>query len=71
MLGGNKHMGSKYIISADIGTTYVKTGLYDTGGICICTLQEKVPQKYVDNGALEQNGDDFVSLFLKTVKSLI
>ncbi len=60
-----------FIISIDIGTSFIKAGLYDNSGNCIEIIQEKIPQKYIDNGALEQHGDDFVRILLETLKSLM
>ncbi len=59
-----------YIISVDVGTSYIKVGLYDTKGHCESALKEKVPHIYSDNGAFEQQGDDFVDLLLKILKNL-
>jgi xylulokinase len=64
-------MSENYIISVDIGTSYVKAGIYDSNGSCINTCQKKARQKYVENGALVQDADNFVDLFREVVKTLM
>ena len=60
-----------YILSADVGTSYIKVGLYDSKGNCKNLLNRKVPSQYSENGALIQYGEDFVKLLLNLLKELI
>ncbi len=61
---------NNYIISIDVGTSYIKAGLYDSMGNCRRILNQKVPHLYTENGAFEQKGDDFVRLLFKILKNL-
>ncbi len=62
---------SKYIISIDLGTSYIKAGLYNTKGQCLNIQQNKIPHKYSKDGGFEQLGDDFIKYFIKTLKSIV
>ncbi len=59
------------IISSDLGTSYVKAGLYDERGNCRMVLKEKAPQKYLADGSLEQNADDYTAILIKILKTLV
>lgn len=54
------------ILSVDIGTSFVKAGLYTDQGECLCTHKEKTVQVYKD-GALVQEADDYIATFLSVV----
>ena len=59
-------MNSEMILSVDIGTSFVKAGLYSADGVCIDSAKRETPKRYTD-GALVQRADDFVSLFVEVV----
>lgn len=58
------------ILSVDIGTSFVKAGLYTDMGECLGTCKEKTVQVYKD-GALVQEADDYVAKFVLVVKSIM
>ena len=55
------------ILSVDIGTSFVKAGLYTETGECLCTHREKTAQVYKD-GALVQEANDYIVKFISVVK---
>lgn len=62
---------ANYVISVDLGTSFIKAGLYDTKGYCKNIQQHKIPHKFSRDGAFEQQGDDFVKHLVKILRSLI
>jgi len=58
------------ILSMDIGTSFVKAGLYDGAGDCLCEHREKTTQSY-RQGALVQEADDYIDKFVKVVRFLM
>ena len=58
------------ILSVDIGTSFVKAGMYTEDGTCICSYREKTAQVYKD-GALVQEADDYVKKFVSVVRFLM
>ena len=62
-------MSKDTILSIDIGTSFVKAGLYDSDGVCLCVHREKTTQSYKD-GALVQEADDYIDRFVSVVRYL-
>ena len=58
------------ILSVDIGTSFVKAGLYTGEGVCLCVHREKTTQSY-RNGALVQEADDYIDKFVSVVRTLM
>lgn len=62
-------MKKDVILSVDIGTSFVKAGLYSSRGECLAVHREKTNQTY-KNGALVQEADDYIEKFVSVVKTL-
>ena len=64
-------MGKAYIISADLGTTFIKVGLYDSGCTCLAAESEKTHAETPQTGAYAQDPDAFVHGTLRLVKRIV
>ena len=56
----------KYVIGADIGTTNLKAGLYDTSGQCLSSAARRY-ETNVEKSRAEQNPEDWWRAFVEVL----
>ena len=64
-------MAKAYIVSADLGTTYIKVGLYDGSLTCLAAESEKTRAEAPQAGAYSQDPDAFVHGTLRLIKKIL
>jgi xylulokinase len=64
-------MGTPLILSADLGTTFIKVGLYDEACACLAAESEKVKADISQPGSFAQDPDFFVHGTLRLIKRVI
>jgi len=65
------NLNSKFVISLDIGTTGIKTVIYDLFGNAICSEYEEYPLYCKYSGWAEQNPEDWWIAVKKGIKNVI
>jgi len=61
----------KTLMAVDMGVSFIKTGIYDLTGQCICSSFERVPGEYPSPGVFIQKAEQYFNLVLKAIKESI
>lgn len=64
-------MGKKYLIGIDVGTSAVKTILFDSEGAIIASSFKEYPLYQPKNGWAEQEPEDWINAAFATVKEVV
>lgn len=64
-------MGKKYLIGIDVGTSAVKTILFDIEGAIIASSSKEYPLYQPKNGWAEQEPEDWINAAFATVKKVV
>ncbi len=64
-------MEVKYLIGVDIGTSLVKSGVYDTKGRCLSTAIRRAPEENPKPGLYIQSGEEFFSTVQHVIKDAV
>lgn len=64
-------MTQDYLIGVDLGTSVVKTTLFDTAGVALADAARPAALHQPSPGVAEQNGDDFVGAALETIREVV
>ena len=64
-------MAQEYLIGIDLGTSVVKTSLFDTGGNALADATRETALHQPAPGRAEQQGDDFYAAALETLKEVV
>jgi xylulokinase len=61
----------KTLLSIDLGVTFVKSGLYDTDGTCICDVKRKSPGEHQGTDIFIQKAYDYFDVVLQTIRDIV
>lgn len=61
----------KLFMAVDLGTSFIKTGVYDLGGICLATASEPVPDERPGPGIFLQHGDRLYESVLRCIRKTV
>jgi xylulokinase len=64
-------MAKAFIVSADLGTTFIKVGFYDGSLTCLAAESEKTRAETPQAGAFAQDPDAFVHGTLRLIKKIL
>ncbi|MBQ6840061.1 MAG: hypothetical protein IJO45_05165 [Oscillospiraceae bacterium] len=60
--------GSKLFMAVDLGTSFIKTGVYDLGGNCLAMASEPVPDERPGPGIFLQHGPELYGSVLRCIR---
>lgn len=61
----------KTLLAIDLGVTFVKSGLYNTDGNCICDVKHKSPGEHQGTDIFIQKADDYFDVVLQTIRDIV
>lgn len=61
----------KYVIGVDIGTQATRAGLFDIGGVCVCSASEKLKLLNPLPEAVTQSPEDIFGSVIRTVRETV
>ncbi|MFT4005445.1 MAG: FGGY family carbohydrate kinase, partial [Lacrimispora sp.] len=61
-------MKNIYFMSIDLGTSFIKAGIYDTEGQCLAAAQSSVPSDSSRPGVFVQNGEEILNNVLSCAR---
>lgn len=64
-------MSENYVIGIDIGTTNVKSVLFQTNGTPVLTVEQEIETMYQENGIVEQDPQEIEQASQSTLKSIM
>lgn len=64
-------MAQDYLIGVDLGTSVVKTTLFNLDGVALADATREAPLHQPSPGLAEQQGDDFYGATLETIREVI
>lgn len=63
-------MGDKLFLALDLGTSFIKAGVYDLEGNCLALLKEPVKDERPEAGVFLQSGDDIFLSVCNCIKGI-
>jgi len=64
-------MSKKHLIGIDIGTSFIKIGIYDFEGNCVGMISKDNPGQYPEPGVFLQSSEKIVSIVLNSLKEVL